>query len=56
MKKLLTVLLVLGAINATAEDSYLYWLVGEGGPSSGYDTVKVKANLVAGGTTYLNIQ
>ena len=54
MKKILTVLLFLGAFTAAAEDSYLYWMVGEGAPTEGYNTVKVKANY-DGGSTYLNI-
>lgn len=41
MKKLLSVLLVLGAIAASAEDSYLYWMVGDGAPA--YSSAKVKA-------------
>ena len=44
MKKILTVLIVLGAaIVASAEDSYLYWMVGNTGDYS-YDTVVVKGD------------
>ena len=55
MKRVLSVLLFLGAINAAAEDSYLYWMVGENSNASDftYDTVKVSAN--GGGPTYLTI-
>lgn len=55
MKKILLAFLVFGAIAATAEDSYLYWMVGENSNASGftYDTVKVSAN--GGGPEYLTI-
>ena len=43
MKRFLTVLLILGAATvAFAEDSYLYWMIGDTGDySSSYNTVKV---------------
>ena len=49
MKKTLSVLLVFGALTAAAEDSYLYWMVGDTSPystsaSPKYDTVKVRAD------------
>ena len=36
MKKLLSVLLVLGVMTAAAEDSYLYWMVGDDAPAYTY--------------------
>lgn len=54
MKKLLSVLLVLGAITATAEDSYLYWMVGAGAPS--YTAAGVVAiSTETGSQSYLSI-
>ena len=53
MKRLLSVLLVFGATVAAAEDSYLYWMVGDAADSLTYNTVKVQAN--DGDGTYLNI-
>ena len=46
MKRFLTVLLILGATTvAFAEDSYLYWMIGDTGDySSSYNTVKVKGD------------
>ena len=44
MKRLLSVLLVFGATVAAAEDSYLYWMVGENASGYTYDTVKVQVN------------
>ena len=43
MKKLLTVLFVSVAMAAAADDSYLYWMVGENASGYTYDTVKVHA-------------
>ena len=56
MKKILPILLVFGALTAAAEDSYLYWMIGDTTPysttsSPQYDTVKVRAD----SGTYLNI-
>ena len=55
MKRLLSVLLVFGATVAAAEDSYLYWMVGENASGYTYDTVKVQVNSGTGAGTYLNI-
>ena len=45
MKRFLTVLLILGATTvAFAEDSYLYWMIGNTGDYSSYNTVKVKGD------------
>ena len=57
MKKTLTVLLILGAMVATAEDSYLYWMVGDTSPytTSNYDKVRVKAFDDQGAVSYLNL-
>lgn len=52
MKRLLSVLLVFGATVAAAEDSYLYWMVGENASGYTYDTVKVQDNSTG---NYLNI-
>ncbi|MBQ6914917.1 MAG: PEP-CTERM sorting domain-containing protein [Kiritimatiellae bacterium] len=52
MKRLLSVLLVFGATVAVAEDSYLYWMVGENASGYTYDTVKVQDNSSG---NYLNI-
>ena len=41
MKKSLLVVALLGAMVASAEDSYLYWMVGDDAPSN-YTTAKVK--------------
>ena len=51
MKKILTVLLVVGALTAAADDSYLYWMVGDLGGVA-YDTVKIQDTA---NNTYLNI-
>ena len=53
MKKILSVLLVLGAITATAEDSYLYWMVGDDTPAD-YAYAKVNAT-TTDGTSYLTL-
>ena len=55
MKRLLSVLLVFGATVAAAEDSYLYWMVGDAADGLTYDTVKVQVNSGTGAGTYLNI-
>ena len=57
MKKILTVLLVLGASIALAEDSYLYWMIGDTDPydTSDYNTVRVEATDSQGNVTYLNL-
>ena len=57
MKRLLSILAVLWVATATAEDSWLYWMVGDTGgySSSAYDTVRVKGNLEGGGSEYLNL-
>ena len=54
MKRLLSVLLVFGATVAAAEDSYLYWMVGENASdyAGSYNTVRVQDNTSG---TYLNI-
>ena len=56
MKRFLTVLLILGAtIVAFAEDSYLYWMIGDTGDySSSYNTVKVVGNGTVLGIYNLN--
>ena len=57
MKKILSLLLVFGALTAAAEDSYLYWMVGDTSPytsGSSYDMIKVRAGS-GDSTTYLNI-
>ena len=57
MKKTLSVLLVFGALTAAAEDSYLYWMIGDTDPysSSDYNTVRVKATDAGGNVSYLNL-
>ena len=56
MKKLLSVLLVLGAITATAEDSYLYWMVGANPTPSDYSFAGVVAISTENGSQrYLSI-
>ena len=57
MKKIMSVLMVLGALVASAEDSYLYWMIGDTTPydSSSYKTVRVKATDNRGDTSYLNL-
>lgn len=57
MKKIMSVLMVLGALVASAEDSYLYWMIGDTTPygSSSYNTVRVKATDDSGKTSYLNL-
>ena len=55
MKRFLSVLLVFGATVAAAEDSYLYWMVGDAADDLTYDTVKVQVNSGTGAGTYLNI-
>ena len=55
MKKTLLTACILGALVASAEDSYLYWMVGETTPyhvSYSYATVKVEAS---DPSNYLNI-
>ena len=56
MKRFLTVLVILGAATvAFAEDSYLYWMIGDTGDySSSYDTVKVKGDDTVLGIYNLN--
>ena len=51
MKKSLLVVALLGAMVASAEDSYLYWMVGSDAPSN-YTTAKVKDT---GSGNYLTI-
>ena len=41
MKRILIALFAFAAITAAAEDSYLYWMVGEGDSGFTYNTVKV---------------
>lgn len=56
MKKTLTVLIVLGAMTVAAEDSYLYWMVGDNHVDYTYSTVKVRdANNSNPNTAYLTI-
>lgn len=45
-------MLIFGAFAAAAEDSYLYWMVGNAADGLTYDTVKIKAD---GATPYLQI-
>jgi len=52
MKKILSVLVVFGALTAAADDSYLYWMIGNTGDYTSYTTVKVH-DLTSG--DYLNI-
>ena len=52
MKKILSVLVVFGALTAAADDSYLYWMVGGNASDYAYNTVKVH-DLNSG--DYLNI-
>ena len=55
MKRFLTVLLILGATTvAFAEDSYLYWMIGDNVSSYTYDTVVVKGGDTALDIYYLN--
>ena len=42
MKKTLSILAVLWATTVVAEDSWLYWMLGDNAPTTGYDTVKVR--------------
>ena len=47
MKKIFSLLLILGALCATAEDSYLYWMVGNTTPyvaGTDYTTIRVKSD------------
>ena len=46
MKRILSVLLILGAVSAAAEDSYLYWMLGDTTPytSSDYTKIRVKTD------------
>ena len=47
MKKIFSLLLILGALCATAEDSYLYWMVGDTTPyvaGTDYTTIRVKSD------------
>ena len=57
MKKTLSVLIVLGTLVASAEDSYLYWMIGDTDPysSTDYNAVRVKATDSNGTTSYLNL-
>jgi len=56
MKKILTVLIVLGAMTVAAEDSYLYWMVGDNHGDYTYNTVKVRdASNSDPDTAYLTI-
>lgn len=57
MKKILSVVLALGAFVALADDSYLYWMVGDTDTytASDYNTVRVAATDNSGTTTYLNL-
>ena len=52
MKRILIALFAFAAITAAAEDSYLYWMVGEHDSGFTYDTVKVSQSW-DGGEAYL---
>ncbi len=55
MKKILSVLVVIGALVASAEDSYLYWMLGSTVPytSSDYTKVRLRATDNDGKNSYL---
>ena len=58
MKRILSVLLVLGALSASAEDSYLYWMLGSTDPygsPADYNIVKVKGFSEGGDSGYLTV-
>ena len=55
MKKYLSVLVAFGTFLALADDSYLYWMVGDNASDYAYNTVKVKAFDNQGGSSYLSI-
>jgi len=58
MKRILSVLLIFGALSAAAEDSYLYWMLDYTDPQvsgAGYDTVRVKAFNSADEVSYLGL-
>ena len=49
MKNIICGLVLLGAVSAFADDSYLYWMVGDGAPEYAYARVRDQTG------TYLNI-
>ena len=57
MKNILSALLISGALMASADDSYLYWMIGDTDPysASDYTTVRVKADDGKGNITYLGL-
>ena len=57
MKKFLSAMLVSGALMASADDSYLYWMIGDTSPyaESAYDTVRVAAEDSSGKISYLTL-
>ena len=58
MKKFLSALLVSGALMASADDSYLYWMIGDTSPyaATDYTTVRVAATKdPSGKVTYLSL-
>lgn len=57
MKKILSVLLVFAALAALADDSYLYWMIGDTNPygEGSYDNVRVAATDDSGRVSYLNL-
>ncbi len=57
MKNFLSALLVFGALMASADDSYLYWMIGDTSPytESNYTTVRVAAEDGSGNVTYLDL-
>ena len=57
MKKILSVLLVFAALAALADDSYLYWMIGDTSPygEGSYDNVRVAATDNSGVVSYLNL-
>lgn len=55
MKNFLSALLISGALMASADDSYLYWMIGDTYPysASDYTTVRVKATDTSDDVSYL---
>ena len=57
MKKFRSALLVSGALMASADDSYLYWMIGDTSPyaADSYNTVRVAAEDSLGNVSYLTL-
>ena len=56
MKRILSALLISGALMASADDSYLYWMIGDTDPYSASDYTKVRvAATDSQGVSYLDL-